>query len=40
MWAKNSLNSMMLKIYDLKKRIGIEWLDGSLVEKEHEQVNI
>ena len=31
---------MILKIFDLKKGIGIEWLDSSLVKKEHEQVKI
>ena len=31
---------MILKIFDLKKGIGIEWSDRSLGKKEHEQVKI
>ena len=31
---------MILKIFNLKKGIGIEWSDRSLVKKEHEQVKI
>ena len=31
---------MILKIFDLKKGIGIKWSDSSLVKKEHKQVKI
>jgi len=31
---------MILKMFDLKKGIGIEWSVSSLVKKEHEQVKI
>ena len=40
MWAKKLIKLDDIKIFDLKKGIGIEWSDSSLVKKEHEQVKI
>ena len=37
MWAEKLIK---LDDIDLKKGIGIEWSDSSLVKKEHEQVKI
>ena len=40
MWAKELIKLDDIKIFDLKKGIGIEWSDSSLVKKENEQVKI
>ena len=38
MWAKELIKLDDIKIFTLKKGIGIEWSDSSFVKKENEQV--